>query len=201
MYHDTYGTFPPPFFADDSGRPMHSWRVLLLPFLDQGELYEQYRFDEPWDGPHNRQLLAQRPRIYTFHGHEGDGGTTTNYLAVVGEETVWPPGASLAMSQIVDGATYTILIVENHGAGIHWTEPRDLDLATMTMDVAANAADGVSSRFRPTAVVSAAGYVHKLPDDLPPATLRALLTASGGEDLPLDEHWQPTPDARGRPPR
>src|ERR1700690_1532678 len=64
-YHDTYGSFPPAYIPDKNGRPMHSWRVLLLPFLEFGPLYDQYRFDEPWNGPHNREL-AKLP-IALFH--------------------------------------------------------------------------------------------------------------------------------------
>ena len=52
-----YGVLPPAYVADASGRPMHSWRVLILPFLDQQSLYNQYDFREPWDGPHNIKLL------------------------------------------------------------------------------------------------------------------------------------------------
>src|SRR5262245_44252816 len=55
-YREAYGCFPPPYVADASGRPMHSWRVLILPFIDHAALYREYRFDEPWDGPNNRKL-------------------------------------------------------------------------------------------------------------------------------------------------
>ncbi|MEZ6114117.1 MAG: DUF1559 domain-containing protein [Pirellulaceae bacterium] len=53
-YHDTFKSFPPAYIADANGRPMHSWRVLILPFMEQRELYDQCRFDEPWDGPNNQ---------------------------------------------------------------------------------------------------------------------------------------------------
>ena len=56
VYEDEHGCFPPAYVADASGRPMHSWRVLILPYLDQQQLYDQYDFSEPWNGPNNQQL-------------------------------------------------------------------------------------------------------------------------------------------------
>ena len=64
MYHQTYGVFPPPCLTDENGMPIHSWRVLLLPFLDEQELYDEYRFDEPWDGPSNSRLHSRMPEIF-----------------------------------------------------------------------------------------------------------------------------------------
>jgi hypothetical protein len=58
-YREVYGCFPPAYVADSTGRPMHSWRVLILPFIDHAPLYNEYRFDEPWDGANNRQLSAK----------------------------------------------------------------------------------------------------------------------------------------------
>src|SRR6478735_1777869 len=60
QYNDNYGCYPPPFIADADGKPMHSWRVLLLPYLEQKALHRQYRFDEPWDGPNNLKLHNTR---------------------------------------------------------------------------------------------------------------------------------------------
>src|SRR5262245_13350021 len=62
--HDTNGVFPPAYLADESGSPMHSWRVLLLPYLGQKALYDKYLFGEPWDGPHNKLLQSQTPQVY-----------------------------------------------------------------------------------------------------------------------------------------
>src|SRR5262245_60656054 len=63
QYHDIHGTFPPAYITDEDGRPMHSWRVLLLPYLDQHSVYRQYRFDEPWDGPNNSALALAVGRL------------------------------------------------------------------------------------------------------------------------------------------
>ena len=94
-YHEAYGCFPPPYIADAEGRPMHSWRVLILPFIDQAPLYNQYRFDEPWDGPNNRQLSVRIvSNDYSFYHCPSDrpstgklDATMTSYVAVVGRET------------------------------------------------------------------------------------------------------------------
>ncbi len=196
-YHDTYGMLPPAYVADAQGKPLHSWRVLLLPFLEQRELYDQYNFDEPWDGPNNRKLLAQRPSIYAFHDTQSQKGAATNYLAVIGDESVWPFGNSLTMDQISDGPQLTILIVENHGSDIPWTEPRDLALDSMSMEI--GNPGGISSRFDPPAVVTADGRVHTLSAGLPRQTVRALLTARGGDEVPVDANLQEIPDGRNRP--
>lgn len=57
-YHDRYGCFPPAYIADEEGKPMHSWRVLILPFIEEQALYDRYAFTEPWDGPSNRRLAG-----------------------------------------------------------------------------------------------------------------------------------------------
>jgi len=71
---------------------MHSWRVLILPYIEQNELFKEYRFDEPWDGPNNRKLASRMPKVYALHGEERPDNVTTNYLAVVGPETFWRAG-------------------------------------------------------------------------------------------------------------
>ena len=198
-YHDIHGSLPPAYIADADGKPMHSWRVLILPYLEHQGLYDQYDFSEPWDGPNNRRLLDQRPEIFGFSDNASSVAATTNYLAVVGNETAWPRGKSMKMRQIGDGTGRTILIVENHGGGIQWTEPRDLDLATMSLKIGAESTNGISSRYDPPAVVTVEGRVNKLSMELSPKTLRALLTANGGEKIPLDTHFKEIPDGRDRP--
>jgi hypothetical protein len=193
-YHDECGTFPPAYIADSSGRPLHSWRVLILPFLGHSDLYARYRFDEPWDGPNNRKLAAEMPPEFACpcQPRPSGGLTETNYLAVVGPGTVWPGVKPTSMSQISDGTSNTILVVEVHDSGISWLEPRDLHVTQMPMTINPLRGQGISSRHaspndrgRGTRAVAVFcdGHTQSLPNDLPPETLRGLLTIGGGEKL------------------
>jgi hypothetical protein len=130
-YHDVYKSFPPAFVADKDGKPMHSWRVLVLPFMECDDIYKAYKFDEPWDGPNNRRLASKIPSVYQCPGHiarYGSGRHETQYLAVVGPETVWPGTSSTKLSDVKDKHAHTILFLEVHGQGVHWMEPRDVTM-------------------------------------------------------------------------
>jgi hypothetical protein len=183
-YVDEHGCFPPPYVNGPDGRPWHSWRVLLLPYLEERATYDAYNFAEPWDGPNNRKLAERMPRLYSFHGFERPGNTTTNYLAVVGDETVWAATKKVASEDVTDGHGETILIVENRGAGVHWMEPRDLALAEM--DFRLDGPKGVSSPYDDPAAVMIDGGLKRLKPDFKPHVLRALFTIRGGEPLADD---------------
>ena len=93
-YHDKYGAFPPVFVPDADGRPMHSWRVLLLPYLQDArmdKLYQRYRFDEPWDGPNNSLLHSEQVAAYSCPSddYRAYQSAWTSYLAVSGPGTMW----------------------------------------------------------------------------------------------------------------
>jgi hypothetical protein len=130
-YHDIYRTFPPAYVADERGQPMHSWRVLILPYLEHLTLYEAYRFDEPWDGPNNRLLASQMPPTYRCPGHHGDraGSTVTTYLAVVGPQSAWLGSAPTSLAQFTGGTSNAVLVIESDPHRVHWMEPRDIDSA------------------------------------------------------------------------
>lgn len=198
-YEATHGHYPPAFVPGPDGRPWHSWRVLVLPFIEQDPLFKRYRMDEPWDGPNNRPLAAERPKSYAFPGTEKDGSVVGNYLAVVGPETMWP-GATPFRGQPKDGGG-TILVVENHGLAIPWTEPRDFTFSGMPFEL--QRPDGISSPYSTPAVATVDGTVRSLdPKGLPPEALRAMLTANGGEKLAeTAEGWRVIEDGRDRPPR
>jgi hypothetical protein len=197
-YHHEYGRYPPPYLNGPDGRPWHSWRVLILPYIEYSNLHQAYSFAEPWDGPNNRKLAERMPRIFAFHGSERAENTTTNYLAVVGHETAWPETKSLTSAEVTDGLDSTILLVENMGAAVHWMEPRDLLLADM--DLRVNSPAGVSSPYDDSAVAMLDGNLHRLRPGLKPAVLRGLLTIRGGEILEVDAAgaWELLPDGRQR---
>ncbi|MGY8768159.1 MAG: DUF1559 family PulG-like putative transporter [Pirellulales bacterium] len=64
IYYETYQQFPPAYLANETGKPVHSWRVLILPYLGEEELYRQYRFDEPWDSEANVRVLIKMPSVF-----------------------------------------------------------------------------------------------------------------------------------------
>jgi hypothetical protein len=91
MFHDAYKHLPPATVIGPDGKPWHSWRVLLLPYVQQGKLYAEYRFDEPWDGPNNRKLWDKVPDIYRDPIYEGARDSLTHFAVPVGRGTAFPP--------------------------------------------------------------------------------------------------------------
>lgn len=125
-YHDEHHSFPPAYLLGADEKPWHSWRVLLLPHLGEKELYARYRFDEPWDGPHNRELQSERPKAYASPLQTSRDPNVAPYLAVVSRRTMWPAHFPIRIEQVTDGISNTIQLIENDGSDIIWTEPRDL---------------------------------------------------------------------------
>lgn len=124
-YHDVHGMFPPAKkFRDDDGNTQLSWRVHLLPFLGETELFEQFRTDEPWDSPHNSHLTEQMPEIFSPRSPETPGHTT--FLAPVGNDTVFGGRKATRFQSIIDGTSNTIVLVEvQPSLAVPWTAPRD----------------------------------------------------------------------------
>jgi hypothetical protein len=182
-YHDTYGCFPPAYVADRNGQPMHSWRVLILPFLEQKELYDAYDFAEPWDGPSNRKLVNKVGNIYLRSGLESDQIHTTSFVAVVGPQTMWHGSQPMNRSDLGDGTHDMLLAVEVPDGQFLWMEPRDLEFDRMSFRINDKTGRGPGSRLGGARVVSVDGTLHTLPDDFDPDMLKAMLTANGGEKL------------------
>ncbi|HEX5104688.1 MAG TPA: DUF1559 domain-containing protein [Pirellulaceae bacterium] len=185
-YHDNFGCFPPAYIADSTGRPMHSWRVLLLPYMEEKPLYDQYRFDEPWDGPHNRRLASAIVRTYCGAAdHAGPRSTETDYVAIVGPRTMWPEEGSVAIGDLEDGPAQVVAVVEVHNSGIHWMEPRDLHANQMAPKINAPRGQGISSEHAGGAYAATAdGAVRFLKDDTPADVLRSWIQIDDGT-LPL----------------
>lgn len=186
-YHDVYGSFPPAYIADKNGQPMHSWRVLILPFAEQKPLYDLYRFDEPWDGPNNRKLHTQYPAYFCCPACYGKQPKfETNYLAVVGPQTMWPGTQSVNLSKITDGTANTLMVVEVANSGIHWMEPRDLHVTQMPLAINPPRGQGISSPHRGAALaLFVDAHTAALPNDTPPKALRSMLTIAGNDNADL----------------
>jgi type II secretory pathway pseudopilin PulG len=193
-YHEVHGSFPPAITFGPDGRPCHSWRTLLLPFLEEPDLFARYRMDEPWNGPNNRKLAERIGPLSVFacpaDEHAGTGHTS--YLAVIGEGTMWPPAGPFRRDDVPDGAHRTLLLVEVAHSGVHWMEPRDLRFEEMSFEIGAThkpaprGHGGTDRWFReddpPVAsVLLVDGGVRSIaPANAPPKILRSLLLRADG---------------------
>jgi hypothetical protein len=183
-YQEAYGTFPPAVTYGADGKPAHSWRALILPYLQDGKYAGKYDYNEPWDGPKNRKLANWTIPEYACPNSSrfGEDGITS-YVAVVGPATVFPPsGGTHSSAAIIDGPNDTILLAESTTIAPQWSEPKDLDWSTMSFVVNASHLPSVSGRdAEGIHVLKASGAVATLPKDLKPTNLKAYLTINGQE--------------------
>jgi prepilin-type processing-associated H-X9-DG protein len=202
-YADANRQMPPAVVYDKDGKPLYSWRVLLLPYVEEGQLYNEFHLDEPWDSPHNKPLLARMPSVYTAPTDRPPTAPyATHYLAFDGPGaafnsdkskglqpfTLVGPGPGgqqvMAGNTIVrfpgdfrDGTSNTFLVVEAADA-VPWSSPADLHFNPngSLPKLGGPSARGFNAAF-------ADGSVKFLPNTTDDRTIRALITIAGGENV------------------
>jgi hypothetical protein len=183
-YHDVFGQFPPAYECDAAGKPVHSWRVLITPFLEQTPFYQGYNFAEPWNGPNNSRLSPTVPAVFRSPFDTKCPPGETSYVAIVGPGTMWPDDQSRKLAGVTDGTSNTIMVVELLNTGIHWMEPRDLaveDLAKVWRDPKHKPPRMDDWETSYAFVLYADGSVQWLDRDAAIDRLQALASAAGGE--------------------
>jgi hypothetical protein len=128
-YREAHERFPAPAIQRPDGKPLLSWRVAILPYLADVELYQSFKLDEPWDSPHNKQLLERMPEVFAPPGPEGQApGSVTHFRIFVGTGTPFEAGRGPRWEDFTDGSERTIMVVEADEA-VPWTKPEELPYA------------------------------------------------------------------------
>jgi len=180
-YQTSQGTLPPAAKCDADGKPLLSWRVLILPYIEEQSLYQQFHLDEPWDSPHNKPLAAKMPTVFACPSDPmAVNVTTTTYQVVVDPRSMFtgqPSGVSLR--SVIDGTSSTLMVTEAAMA-VPWSKPEDLSLASR--DPLLGMASKHPGGFN---IVMADGSVRffRSMDAQSAQTLRALVTRNGRESV------------------
>jgi hypothetical protein len=180
-YHDTKGQLPPAAVCGEDGKPLYSWRVMVLPFLEQDELFNEFHLDEPWDSPHNIRLVERMPRVYALpprvaaRNKVPEGFTVTHVFH--GRNAAFEGREGLRFTDFTDGMSNTIMVIEA-GEPVPWTKPEELAFdpdqplppmhAPFKNIIRLGVADG-SSRH--------------IPVTMSERTLRAAITRNGHDEL------------------
>ncbi len=185
-YHAVHDCFPPAYLADEDGNPMHSWRVLLLPYMEGQFIYEQYDFDQPWDSPHNRALAALMPDVYRCPSSSQIASEETCYMMIVGPGTISDGAGATKIEDITDGTSNTIMVVEVDPSVIssNWMEPRDLDATRISHEINDGVNPGIGSQHPHGANVALCdGSVRYLSESMDTEVVEVMITIAGGEVL------------------
>ena len=174
-YADTHNKFANNV-ADDKGKVLLSWRVLLLPYLEHDALFKEFKLDESWDSTHNKKLIEKMPKVYTpVRGKAGKGETF--YRGFTGPSTIFEAGKELKFQHITDGTSNTILCVEAEKS-VPWTKPDDLPFDPKKDELPKVGGAMFEAGFNCLICDGSVRFVKK---DVAKDTLKAMITRDGGE--------------------
>ena len=176
-YHDTHNEFPAHAIYDKDGKkPLLSWRVAVLPFIGENDLYNEFKLDEPWDSAHNKKLIEKMPPIYEPVGGGKKGKGQTYYQVFTGPDTPFDGANKITLNGITDGTSNTILAVEAKDP-VTWTKPADL-----TMPKDKDKLPGLGGLFQNGMnALFFDGSVRFISRDVRAESFRKLVTPAGGE--------------------
>jgi uncharacterized protein (TIGR03067 family) len=180
-YHDTFNQFPLPAIHSKDGKPLLSWRVAILPFIEQVDLYKEFKLDEPWDSEHNKKLLAKMPTIYApVVGKHASG--TTFYQVFNGPGALFEGNIKLKITGVKDGTANTVMVTEA-GAAVPWTKPEDIPFDPQAKELPKLGGLFPDGFY----VLMCDASVHFVSKRFDTTIFRAAVTRAGGEAIDLEK--------------
>lgn len=180
-YHSAYRKLPNSAITDPDGKPLLSWRVAILPFIEEQELYQKFHLDEPWDSENNLPLSKKLPAVYQARGIKLPEGKTI-YQALVGENIGFKPLVDTRFRDFLDGLSNSLLVVETKPeAAVIWSKPEDVEIDMD--DPLANLKGTPNKGFH---VLLGDGAVRFMSDNVDTDLMKALMTRANKE---LIENW------------
>jgi len=178
-YDDTTGHFPQDI-VDKAGKPILSWRVQILPYIEQDNLYRRLDLTKPWDDPANAKVLATMPKVFEVADRTGKAGETFFQMCAAdkqlpGGSPVLVAGQRRGMANISDGSSNTFGVVEA-ATGVNWAKPGDLPFDPKKLPALG---DPKTGKFRVMMMDGSVGSFRR--DKVSDVQLRAFITADGGE--------------------
>ncbi len=175
-YYDAHKALPARAIFDKNGKPLLSWRVQILPYIEQDALYRQFHLDEPWDSEHNKKLIPQMPAVYQNPSAPRRPGMA-DYLAVSGKGLMFDGTKGRSFAEVRDGTSNTIMVVEaDPQRAVIWTKPADWEYNDRKpLDGLGNSHPGGFN------VLFGDASVRFISKTIDPKTWHALLTIAGGE--------------------
>jgi len=177
-YESVHQSLPPAYTVDVEGRPLHSWRTLILPYLEQQPLYETIDLSKAWDDPVNRGARETKLLVYQCPSADCPPGHTA-YLAVLAANGCFRATGPRRLSEITDNPDSTLMVVDaDSGHAVPWMSPRDTDEQwLLNLGTVARLPHPGGAQ-----VVCVGGNVLFLSAGLQAATLRALVSIDGNDD-------------------
>lgn len=174
-YDGAYNQLPPPFATDSSGTPIHSWRVTLLPFIEEQARWEQWNQNEPWDSATNTQLQHPMPSEYQSLFDSDPSSVETHVFTVRDPNSMMPGDKNMKFNDATDGMHNTILAVYLPQRTVNWASPSDVTLQELQSAIA-NATPRQS-----VVLLMADGSVRRVASPIDPLQVEAMVTRSGNE--------------------
>jgi prepilin-type processing-associated H-X9-DG protein len=183
-YESTYGRLPPAYTVDASGNQLHSWRTLILPFMEQKALYDQIDLAKPWDDPANQRARNTPLRLYECPSNTA-GRLMTTYFAVAAPSGCFKPTESISFADVKDRRDRTLMLIEiSEKHAVHWMSPQD---ATEEM-ILNRGTDFDLSHPNGSQAAFVDGHIEYLTENVRPDVLRALISIAGNDDDIAADH-------------